>query len=48
MERPRGIGAALRLGAEVLIAREGRAIMPRLGAEVLIAREERTAVLRRL
>ena len=48
MERPRGIGAALRLGAEVFIAREGRAIMPRLGAKVLIMIEERTAVLRRL
>lgn len=48
MERPRGIGAALRLGTEVLIAREGRAIMPRLGAKVLIMIEGRTAVLRRL
>ena len=48
MERPRGIGAALRLGVEVLIVREGRAIMPRLGAKVLIMIEERTAVLRRL
>ena len=48
MERPRGIGAALRLGVEVLIVREGRAIMPRLGAEVFIMIEERTAVLRRL
>ena len=48
MERPRGIEAALRLGVEVLIVREGRAIMPRSGAEVLIMIEERTAVLRRL
>lgn len=48
MERPRGIGAALRLGVEVLIVREGRAIMLRLGAEILIMIEERTAVLRRL
>lgn len=48
MERPRGIGAALRLGAEVLIVREGRAIMPRLGAEILIMLEKRMAVLRRL
>ena len=48
MERPRGIGAALHLGVEVLIVREGRAIMPRLGVEVLIMIEERTVVLRRL
>ena len=48
MERPRGIGAVLRLGAEVFIAREGRAIVPRLGAEILIMLEERMAVLRRL
>ena len=48
MERPRGVGAALRLGVEVLIVREGRAIMPRLGAEILIMIEERKAVLRRL
>ena len=48
MGRPRGIGAALRLGVEVFIAREGRAIVLRLGAEVLIMIEERTAVLRRL
>ena len=45
---PRGIGAALRSGVEVLIVREGRAIRPRLGAEILIMIEERTAVLRRL
>ena len=48
MERPRGIGAALRLGVAVLIVHEGRAIVLRLGAEILIMIEERTAVLRRL
>ena len=48
MERPRGIGAVLRLGAEVLAVCEGRAIVPRSGAEVLIMIEERAAVLRRL
>ena len=40
MERPRGIGAVLRLGDEVLIAREGRAIIPRLGDEILIMIEK--------
>ena len=48
MERPRGIGAALRLGVEVLIVREGRAIMPRLDADVLIMDRGAAAVLRRL
>ena len=48
MERPRGVGAALRLDVEVFIAREGRAIVSRLSVEILIMIEERTAVLRRL
>ena len=48
MERPRGIGAVLRLGAEVLIAREGRAIMPRLGAEILIMTEKQLPIWLRL
>lgn len=39
MERPRGNGAVLRLGAEVLIAREGRVIVPCLGDEILIMTE---------
>lgn len=44
MGRPRGIGAALRLGVEVLIVREGRAIMLRLGAEVLIVIERQLLI----
>lgn len=48
MERPRGIGAVLRLGAEVLIAREGRAIIPRLGDEILIMTEKRLPIWSRL
>lgn len=48
MERPRGIGAALRLGAEVLIAREGRAIIPRLGDEILIMTEKQLPIWLRL
>lgn len=44
MERPRGIGAVLRLGAEVLIAREGRAIVPRLGDEILIMTENQLPI----
>ena len=46
MERPRGVGAALRLGVEVFVVREGRAIMPRLGAEALIVSEWRAIVPR--
>lgn len=48
MERPRGLGAVLRLGAEVLIAREGRAIVPRLGEEVLIMIEKQLLIWPRL
>ena len=48
MERPRGLGAVLRLGAEVLIAREGRAIVPRLGDEVFIMTEKQLPILPRL
>lgn len=48
MERPRGIGAALRLGAEVLIAREGRAIVPRLGDEIFIMIEKQLPIWPRL
>lgn len=48
MERPRGIGAVLRLGAEVLIAREGRAIIPRLGDEILIMIEKQLPIWLRL
>lgn len=48
MERPREIGAALRLGAEVLIAREGRAIVPRLGDEILIMTEKQLPIWSRL
>ena len=48
MERPRFLGAVLRLGAEALIAREGRAIIPRLGAEVLIMTEKQLPIWPRL
>lgn len=48
MERPRGIGAVLRLGAEVLIAREGRALVPRLGDEILIMTEKQLSIWSRL
>lgn len=48
MERPRGIGAVLRLGAEVLIAREGRAIIPRLGDKILIMIEKQLPIWPRL
>ena len=48
MERPGGIGAVLRLGAEVLIARGGRAIVPRLGEEVLIMIEKQLPIWPRL
>lgn len=48
MEWPRGIGAVLRLGAEVLIAREGRAIIPRLGDEILIMIEKQLPIWPRL
>lgn len=48
MERPRGIGAVLRLGAEVLIAREGRAIVPCLGDEILIMAEKQLPIWPRL
>lgn len=48
MERPRGIGAVPRLGAEVLVAREGRAIIPRLGDEILIMTEKRLPIWSRL
>lgn len=48
MERPRGIGAVLRLGAEVLIARKGRAIIPRLGDEILIMIEKQLPIWPRL
>ena len=48
MERPRGIGAVLRLGAEVLIAREGRAIIPRLGDKILIMAEKQLPIWPRL
>ena len=48
MERPRGIGAVLRLGDEVLIAREGRAIVPRLGDEILIMIEKQLPIWLRL
>ena len=48
MERPRGIGAVLRLGAEVLTAREGRAIIPRLGDKVLIMAEKQLPIWPRL
>ena len=36
------------LGAEVLIAREGRAIVPRLGEEVLIMIEKQLLIWPRL
>ena len=48
MERPRGIGAALRLGAEVLIMIERQLIAFHLDAEVPIMAEERTVILLRL
>ena len=48
MERPRGIGAVLRLGAEVLIACKGRAIIPRLGDEILIMIEKQLPICPRL
>lgn len=48
MERPRGIGAVLRLGAEVLIAREGRAIVPGLGDEIFIMIEKQLPIWSRL
>lgn len=48
MERPRGIGAVLRLGAEVLIAREGRAIVPHLGDEILTMTEKQLPIWLRL
>lgn len=48
MERPRGIGAVLRLGVEVLIAREGRAIVPCLGDEILIMTEKQLPIWPRL
>ena len=48
MERPREIGAALRLDAEVLIAREGRAIIPRLGDEILSTTEKQLPIWLRL
>lgn len=48
MERPRGIGAVLRLGAEVLIAREGRTIIPRLGDKILIMAEKQLPIWPRL
>lgn len=48
MERPRGIGAVLRLGAEVLIAREGGAIVPCLGDEILIMTEKQLPIWSRL
>lgn len=48
MERPRGIGAVLRLGAEVLIDREGRAIVSRLGDEILIVIEKQLPIWPRL
>lgn len=44
MERPRGIGAVLRLGAEALIACEGRAIVPRLGDEIFIMTEKQLPI----
>lgn len=44
MERPRGIGAVLRLGDEVLIARERRVIVPRLGDEILIMTEKQLPI----
>lgn len=44
MERPRGIGAVLRLGAEVLIACEGRAIVPGLGDKILIMTEKQLPI----
>lgn len=48
MERPRGIGAVLRLGDEVLIAREGRATVSRLGDEILIMTEKQLPIWLRL
>ncbi len=48
MERPRGLGAVLRLGAEVLIARGGRAIVPCLGDEILIMTEKQLPIWPRL
>ena len=48
MERPRGIGAVLRLGDEVLIACKGRAIIPRLGDEILIMIEKQLPIWPRL
>lgn len=48
MERPRGIGAVLRLDAEVLIACKGRAIVPRLGDEILIMIEKQLLIWPRL
>lgn len=48
MERPRGIGAVLRLGDEVIIAREGRAIVLRLGDKVLIMIEKQLPIWLRL
>lgn len=48
MGRPRGIGAVLRLGAEVLIAREGRALVPCLGDEILIMTEKQLSIWLRL
>ena len=44
MERPRGIGAVLRLDDEVLIARERRAIVLRLGDEILIMTEKQLPI----
>lgn len=44
MERPRGIGAVLCLGDEVLIARERRAIVLRLGDEILIMTEKQLPI----
>lgn len=48
MERPRGIGAVLRLGAEALIACKGRAIVSRLGDEILIMTEKQLPIWPRL
>ena len=41
MERPRGIGAALRLDAEVLIVRKWRTVVAHLGAEIFTMTERR-------
>ena len=48
MERPRGIESVPRLGAEVLIACKGRAIVPGLGDEILIMVEKQLPIWPRL